>query len=57
MNFINLVCNEYKTMQWCFTRPFSPPQAAKSCAHEAWGGGGGGAGKASPYPLTSLPKG
>ena len=31
--FIRSACNEYKTMQRCFTRPFSPPQVVKGLAH------------------------
>ena len=42
MNFITIVrraCNEYKTRQRYFTRPFSPPQALKGPACQTKGGG------------------
>ena len=29
INFVRSVCNEYKTRQRCFTRPFSPPSSGK----------------------------
>ena len=34
MNLLEACANEYKTMHWCFTRPFSPPQVVKVCARE-----------------------
>ena len=38
ITFVRSVCNEYKTRQWYFTRPFSPPQAVKGHARQTRGG-------------------